>query len=176
MSEHINGWLIAYFDGQLGERRSQKVEAHLQDCEECRQELDRLSTLRVLLRENPETIDLISTDRFVAQVGLRLQPRSAQTTVQWALSAMWIMVPVGLLGIWAFMQTLTTLTGLTGFAIDAGLWRDFAEYFSPPSQSNILSPLSWRIVLSMVTGLVSLSWLASWWISQTRNQAQRRTE
>jgi predicted anti-sigma-YlaC factor YlaD len=176
MSEHINGWLIAYFDGQLGERRTKKVEAHLKDCEECRQELERLSSLRGLLQENPGASDLMPADRFVAQVGLRLQPRPTQTITQRALSAMWISIPIVMLGIWAFSQTLTTLTGLAVLAIDAGLWNNFSNTFSPTLQTSLLSSINWRIWASLMTGLISLSWLASWWISQQNSRVQKRTE
>jgi predicted anti-sigma-YlaC factor YlaD len=176
MSEHINGWLAAYFDSQLGERRTQKVEVHLKDCKECRQELERLSGLRGLLQENPEASDLMSADRFVAQVGLRLQPRPTRTRTQRALSAMWISIPIVMLGIWAFSLTLTTLTGLAEFAIDAGLWNSLGDIFSPTSQTGFLSSINWRIGVSLVTGLISLSWLASWWISQQDNRTQKRTE
>ncbi len=176
MSEHINGWLVAYFDGQLGERRTKKVEDHLNVCETCREELEKLNKLRVLLQENPEVSGITPPHHFVAQVGLRLQPRSAQTGLQQTLSAMWIALPVVLLGVWAFEKTLITLTGLTDLAFMVGLWSDFASAVSPTPSSSILSSLPWQIWLSILTGLISLSWLASWWISQNSNKSQKRTE
>lgn len=176
MSEHINGWLVAYFDGQLGERRTKKVEAHLKDCEECHRELERLSSLRGLLRENPGASGLMPSDRFVAQVGLRLQPRPTRTRTHRALSALWVSIPIVMLGIWAFSLTLTTLTGLAEFVINAGLWNSLGNAFSQTSQTGLLSTINWRIGVSLLTGLISLSWLASWWISQQDSQVQKRTE
>jgi len=176
MSEHINGWLVAYFDGQLGERRTKKVEDHLNVCEACREELEKLSNLRGLLQENPEASVLTSPNRFVAQVGLRLQPRPAKTGLQQTLSTMWISVPVVLLGVWAFAKTLVTLTGLTDLAFSVGLWSDFASAFSPTPPSSMLGQLPWQVWLSILTGLIALSWLASWWISQSGEKSQKRTE
>jgi predicted anti-sigma-YlaC factor YlaD len=176
MNEHINGWLAAYFDGQLGERRTRKVEAHLKECEECRRELERLTSLRDLLQETPEASDLTAPERFVAQVGLRLQPRPSRPPLRRALFALWISVPLLILGIWAFSQTLFTLTGLTEWAFDAGLWSDFARLFPPAPQTNLLGVIPWHIGISLALGLVSLSWLASWWISQQGNLRHKKTE
>lgn len=166
MSEHINGWLLAYFDGQLGERRIRKVEAHLKECEECRRELERLTRLRNVLQENPEASDLTAPDRFVAQVGLRLQARPERTFSQRTLSAAWLSIPIVMFGVWAFSRTLFSLTGLTELAIKAGLWSDLARLFSTTPQADLLDIISWRIVISLFIGLISLSWLASWWINQ----------
>lgn len=176
MSEHINGWLTAYFDGQLGEHRTRKVEAHLSECEECRQELERLASLRNILQKLPEASDLTAPERFVAQVGLRLQPRPTRPPLQRALSALWVSVPVIMLGIWAFSQTLFTLTGLTEWAFEAGLWGDIARLFSPAPASSPLGIIPWQIGISLVIGLISLSWLAGWWISQQEKLRQKKTE
>jgi H+/Cl- antiporter ClcA len=85
---------------------------------------------------------------------------------------MWISIPIVMLGIWAFSLTLTTLTGLAEFAIDAGLWNSLGNAFSQTSQTGLLSTNNWRIWVSLLTGLISLSWLASWWISQQDSRAQ----
>jgi len=42
MKEHVETWLAAYHDGELGERRRRLVEAHLAECGSCRAELDAL--------------------------------------------------------------------------------------------------------------------------------------
>jgi predicted anti-sigma-YlaC factor YlaD len=176
MSEHINGWLVAYHDGELGERRSKKVAAHLENCEVCREELEKLSSLRLLLQENPEASDLMSLDRFVAQVGLRLQHRPTRTTFQRTLAALWILIPAGMLGIWAFAQALSSAVSLMEVALDLGLWGDLAGVFAATSQNTLLGSFSWKLGVSIVIGLISLSWLASWWISQQANQARKATE
>lgn len=176
MSEHINGWLVAYHDGELGERRSKKVEAHLKNCEACREELAKLNSLRSLLQENPEASDLMALDRFVAQVGLRLQHRPSRTPFQRTLATLWILIPVGLLGIWAFIQALTYEVNLMEFALDIGLWRDLTVAFSSTSQNTLLSSFSWKIGVTMGIGLISLSWLASWWISQQTKRPKNATE
>ena len=70
MNEHVNGWLAAYFDGELGERRSQIVRAHLEECPSCREELAALSSLRLLLGEKPEARHLLPAKQFAGQVAL----------------------------------------------------------------------------------------------------------
>jgi predicted anti-sigma-YlaC factor YlaD len=176
MSEHINGWLAAYFDGQLGEQRTRKVEEHLEECEECRRELARLDRLRNVLQENPEASDLTAPDRFASQVGLRLQARPERPFSQRALSAVWLSIPVVMFGIWAFSRTLFSLTGLTELAIKTGLWSDIARLFSTAPQADLLVIITWRSVISLGIGLISLSWLASWWISQQNRLRYKETE
>ena len=172
MSDHINGWLHAFHDGELGRRRSEKVRAHLEDCEACREELEKLSSLRLLLQENPEASDLMPLDQFVAQVGLRLPHRAPRSAFQRSLLALWTMIPVILLGVWAFAQALVTVAR----ALDIGLWSELVQGFSFTSQSNLVGVISLQFGFMIVTGLISLSWLASWWIKQQGNPLQRATE
>jgi predicted anti-sigma-YlaC factor YlaD len=176
MSEHINGWLVAYHDGELGERRSKKVEAHLEGCEVCREELEKLGTLRMVLQENPEASDILSQDRFVAQVGLRLQHRPSRTAFQRTLMTMWTLIPVGILGVWAFAQALFTAVRLMGLALDFGMWSELAVLFSSTSQTTLLGSYFWCFRFSIVIGFISLSWLASWWISQQGDKPKSVTE
>lgn len=80
MNTHINQWLAAYHDGELRGRRLAQVEAHLAECPDCQGELEQLQALSALLAEAPEAPSLTTTDRFAAQVGLRLSRRPAQQT------------------------------------------------------------------------------------------------
>lgn len=176
MSEHINGWLVAYHDGELGERRSKKVEAHLETCQTCREELEKLNSLKLLLQENPEADDLTSPDRFVAQVGLQLKPRPSWSAFQRTLSTMWLLVPVGMLCIWAFAQTLFSMVGWTEFVLDTGLLNDITSILTPNTNMGLSSSFFLQIGVSIIIGLISLSWLASWWISQIGDKSQEVTE
>lgn len=164
MSDHVNGWLTAYFDGELGERKSHKVEAHLGECRSCRMELERLIAMRALLQEHPEATTLIPAELFVAQVGLQLPRRSGRPITRSGLETIWRLVPVLLLSTWVFVQTLFIMTTLTGFAFDLGLWSDLPDGLSPFSPPGLSTTVVWNLGLSALIGILLLSWVASWWI------------
>ena len=200
MMDHVLDWLQAYHDGELQERQSRRVEEHLAHCESCRAELDALQTISSLLQESPAASDLLRSDRFVAQVELRLPRRPVQTTMQRTLEAGWRLIPVGLLGAWAFLQTVFIVASgvlmTQNFPATAGL---FSSIVPPVSRSSWLTglqcfagkdlndwleilgcaaryiaPLQWPIMLSIILfagiGLLYLSWLASWWIRHNRTK------
>ena len=75
MNGHVTPWLATYHDGELKGRRLRQVEAHLAECATCRAELNELQCLSALLHESPVAEDLLPPERFVAQVGLRLERR-----------------------------------------------------------------------------------------------------
>jgi anti-sigma factor RsiW len=170
MNEHVNGWLTAYFDGELGERRSEKVRAHLEECASCRQELAALEELRHLLGENPEAIDLLSAQRFASQVAMRLTRRPSRPFAHRAIAAVWGSIPAVLLAIWVFAQALMILLSTSGFAANLGLWG--SELVLVDSSASV-SILFMYMGVSGLVGILLLSWLASWWI---REQDQRATE
>ena len=176
MSDHVNGWLTTYFDGELGERKSHKVEVHLRECRSCRMELERLIAMRALLQEYPEATTLMPAELFVAQVGLQLPRRSGRRTPRSGLETIWRLVPVLLLSTWVFVQTLFIMTTLTGFALDLGLWSDLLDglsHFSPPGLSTTVV---WNLGLSALIGILLLSWVASWWIRSHNAQQEWVTE
>ena len=196
--DHVLDWLQPYHDGELPERHVRRVEAHLAHCESCRTELAALQAISSLLHESPAAGDLLWPDRFVAQVELQLPRRPVQTTLRRTLETGWRLIPVGLLGAWAFVQTVfivvsgilmaqnfpataglfssilppvsgsSWLTGLQCFA-GKGL-GDWLEIVRCAAQS--IAPLEWPIMLSAILfagiGLLYLSWLASWWIRHNR--------
>jgi len=194
MTEHVTAWLEAYHDGELHGRRLRKVEAHLECCAACRLELERLRGLAVLLQSAPAAEGLASPDRFVYQVGLRLPRRPAQPVWQRALNVGWRLAPVGLLGAWAFVQTVLVVAGVLGTAVQVGLGGDIAAGLLSVSQgasgeselgnlsgtglSNLLpaalgvlrtgGPLGWgttlAVALLILIGVLYWSWLASWWV------------
>lgn len=199
MSKHMNGWLAAYHDGELGGRKLKQVEEHLKECAECRTELKELQSLSALLQESPAASDLTPADRFVAQVGLQLPRQQAQPIWQRAAQLGWQFVPVGLLGAWAIIQSVLVVTLLLVVAQRFGFVENLAETLgqSPAVESvqtglfaapaNILNnlgqfvigslgvgnPLGFsatlKIALPVVIGLLYLVWLVSWWDVQRRN-------
>ena len=89
MNEHVTPWLAAYHDGELKGRRLRQVEDHLAHCTACSAELDQLQMLRELLQENPVAAGLLPTDRFVAQVGLRIPRHPEKPAWQRVLETGW---------------------------------------------------------------------------------------
>jgi predicted anti-sigma-YlaC factor YlaD len=176
MNEHVNGWLTAYFDDELGELRSQKVQAHLKECEGCREELAALSSLRQLLGDNPEASDLLPANLFASQVALRLTRRPSHPFMQRAITVAWGSIPAVLLAIWVFIQTLFILTSMGRIAMDLGLWSDLPSGLSLAVSNSPANALMWNLGLSTLIGLAILSWLASWWIRQQDSMTRQVTE
>jgi len=204
MTEHVTAWLGAYHDGELGGRRARQVEDHLAHCTTCRAELERLRALAALLQESPAAVNLTPPGRFVAQVGLRLPRRPERPAWQRTLEIGWRMAPLGLLGAWAFVQTVSIVAGVVMGALRMGLGGDAVAGLLPASQQGpwlaeafslsgaslsdvgqivlqLLSnggPLGWGITLNLgalaVIGLLYWSWLASWWAARTRIPGQQR--
>jgi anti-sigma factor RsiW len=204
MTEHVTAYLGAYHDGELRGRRLRQVDAHLAHCATCRAELERLHALATLLHESPAAESLTPPERFVAQVGLRLPRRPVQTAWQRGLEIGWRLVPLGLLGALAFVQTVFIVAGAVTAALRMGLGGDLVAGLLPASQQGawlaqalslseaslsdvgrivrqLLSnggPWGWGITLNLVSlvviGLLYWSWLASWWAVRRRVSGQQR--
>lgn len=196
MTEHITQWLEAYYDGELQARQSRQVETHLAQCAGCRTELVKLQALGNLLQESPSASEIIPPQRFVAMVGLRLPRRPLQPAWQRTLETGWRLAPLGLLGVWAFIQAVFIVAGILMTALRLGLGGDMIAGVLPPSQAESFltsafslsnpglgeigqtalralingGPLGWGfmlyIALLLINGLLFWSWLASWRIRQ----------
>jgi len=201
MNQHVIAWLGAYHDGELKGARLWQVEAHLQSCESCRAELDRLRALGHLLQASPPPEGLTPAERFEAQVRLRLPPRPARTTWQSALETGWQLAPLGLFVAWGFVQAVFLVSGAVLVALRAGLGGPLAAQWLPstqelwlaqifrssthglevgpvvqfPGDAWLLGLLGWSFALEMgllvVIGLLYWSWLASWWVRQQHRPA-----
>jgi hypothetical protein len=189
MNQHVTPWLGAYHDGELKGFRLRQVEAHLAQCAACRVELEKLQALGALLQESPGATGLMPPDRFVAQVGLRLPRRPTEPTWKRALETGWRLVPAGLLGAWAFVQTAFIVASIVMIALYAGAggtawgllpeshqqtWLTEALGFSGVSLSDtarevlqLMGGLGWSTALYFsalaAIGLLYWSWLASLW-------------
>ena len=202
MMEHVSAWLEVYHDGELSGRRSRQVEAHVADCASCRAELESLRALTGLLQESPSPAGLMSPDRFVAQVGLRLPRRPVQPAWRRALEVSWRLAPAGLLSAWAFAQAVIIVSGIVLTGIDFGLAGDVGAALPADMGASswligiiglahadlgtaaqyVLDLLragfgvSWTGVLSLVAstifGLLLWSWLASWWAHHQRRSGE----
>lgn len=203
MSKHVTGWLGIYHDGELRGLRLRSVEAHLERCATCRAELERLSKLSALLEESPAAETITPPERFVAQVGLRLPRRPERTATQKALDIGWRLVPAGLVGAWAFVQTQFIVGGVVLSAVQQGLGGELGTRLLPASQGGLWlselvrlseptlndifriifqmlsngGPLGWGVTLNavilVVIGLLYWGWLASLWVRRRRQLGVR---
>jgi predicted anti-sigma-YlaC factor YlaD len=176
MNEHVNGWLMAYYDGELGEHRTKSVEAHLESCASCRAELAKLGALRKMLQEIPEAQELMNPQQFISRVGLLLPDRPNRPTWRRWLSALWRSIPIMLLLAWAFLQALLILVSLEGIALDLGLGSAMPNGLSSISQPSAIHLLPLSLGISALIGLTLLSWVASWWIRRQSGDSLRATE
>jgi hypothetical protein len=200
MTKHVTDWLGAYVDGELGRSRVRRVEAHVAECAMCQAELDGLRALAALLQESPPAEAIRPAERFVANVGLRLRDRPGQSAPQRAMEIGWRLVPVGLLGALAFVQSVFVAFGVAQLALRMGLGGDVAaRLFAsggglglidllrlPQTGVQDIGELMWQLVrggplgwtptlyvaLLAVIGLLYWSWLASWWVRRRRRLPQ----
>ena len=195
MSKHMTEWLNAYLDGELRGSRLHQVEEHLAECRECRAELQSLQNLSALVREVPAP-EFTSSERFAAQVNLRLPHEAPKASKRRVQEVGWWMIPVSLLAIWVFIGTSGLVSDVVSTANEFGLLRNApawlvsgstsAAYWSATlSQFGILSgdSLEWAEITETFTrntlpqfiwqvsiALLYLSWIAIWWARHKRRE------
>jgi len=195
MSNHVKEWLNAYLDGELKGRQLHQVEEHLAECEECQAEFESLQGLSSLLQE-VHAPTLVSHERFVSQVNLRLPERRAKETRDNTMGFGWWLIPVGLLAAWIFISTTALISDMvtavnrlglldttTASFISAG--PDQAEMTARLGQVGALqgNSLQWaersesftrsvlpQIILQVSVALLYLTWIAIWWARRTRQE------
>ncbi|MDH5605293.1 MAG: zf-HC2 domain-containing protein [Anaerolineae bacterium] len=205
MSEHINEWLPAYYDGELSGLKLRQAEAHLKECEACREKLNELQAISSILQESPAASGLTPADKFTAQVVLRLPRSQMQPGWQHTLQRGWQALPLGLFAGWAFIKSALIVTmGLAavqrlGFGksldaafqqiskadqIQAGGYRFTAAAFNRMGQYLVGSfnpgslfglDIFLKFVLPAAIGLAYLIWLMSWWRAQEVNDYKNGT-
>ncbi|MBI3243878.1 MAG: zf-HC2 domain-containing protein [Chloroflexi bacterium] len=165
MSEHVIAWITAYHDGELYGARLFQVETHLRDCSACRAELEALKALSGLLQKNPAMPARTTPERFVAQVRLRTRPHPAQRRTR---QAGWLIVPLSLLGIWAFLQAVLLLSRLVLMALplSGGLLGAQTEWFpgQRTAQLFVLDTAFTAVLAALLWG-----WLAGWWAAHSKH-------
>jgi predicted anti-sigma-YlaC factor YlaD len=204
MIEHVTSWLGPYHDGELQGRRLRQVEEHLEQCAACRTELEQLRKLSALLQESPVAVTSTSPDRFAAQVGLRMVRRQEKPTWQKVLETGWRLTPAGLVGAWAFVQTVFIVAGIALIALQVGAGIDVLGLEVPRGETwlsaglslvlglmgaelgdtartilHLLGTLGWVIMLYLIAlvviGMLYWSWLVSLWARRRHQELQPQT-
>lgn len=192
MSDHIFDLLGAYLDGELHGGQRRKVEAHLEECQGCREEYQALQALSWTLQAVP-TPDFPTPERLATDVALRLPRVSGKPMSRRVLEFGWWLVPAGLIASWVFIGTTILVSEMVTTASEFGLLQSISAQLIPNSlagaywsstlgQFGILSgnSLQWaeiteaftRAIVPLITWQVSiallyLSWMAIWWARHT---------
>jgi len=186
MSEHVLDWIGAYHDGELHGDRLRRVEAHLRACSACQAELEALQNLKARLQASPPMPARTPPEQFVAQVRLRLPPRSAPVPGRARLrQAAGLWLPLGVLTLWAFGQAVLLVSGL---ALGMAAVPAAIPVVLPPLPGLGALPLlvalaqpagwgGWLALLVLNAGLTAavavLVWgcLAGWWAARETSLA-----
>jgi hypothetical protein len=196
MIEHVTDLLGAYYDGELRGKRLRDTVAHLRSCEHCRLELDKLKALSSMLAESPAPSGLRSEDSYVTKMALQLPRKQDEPVSKRVFNLGWRAAPVGILGVWAFLQSLLLVSGVIFLLMQLGFNLEPLTSLITPSPwgarlgtslgfegggvdelsrtaLNVLGnggPLGWGSLLylglTLTLGLLYCSWLASWWVRQ----------
>lgn len=192
MSNHVKEWLNAYLDGELKGRQLHLVEEHLAECEACQAEFESLQGLSSLLQE-VHAPTLVSHERFVSQVNLRLSQRREKETSN-NMSIGWWLIPVTLMAAWVFISATVLVSDMVTMANRLGLLdtttasfisdgADQADLTARLGQVGALqgNNLQWaersesftrsvlpQFILQGSVALLYLVWFAIWWARRTR--------
>lgn len=186
--ERIQSALGAYLDNELGIRKRQQVEAHLAQCADCQAELAALCRLSDLLYDSNPLPRTIPTDRFTAQVILQLEPQVAPPAWKRVAPLLWWLIPVVVLGGWAFLHAAFFVSGVAITILESGALPTWVAdglmdvltlptphlnpllYF-PPNISQALNYLIMQLqtlfltlVPQLLLVLLYWSWLVGWQI------------
>ena len=192
MSDHVLELLGAFLDGELRGGQLRRVEAHLDECQTCKEEYLTLQALSAKLHEAPLP-DFPSPERFAADLALRLPRTQDKPLRNRVVEIGWWLVPVGLVVAWIFLSTTLLVSNMMIRANELGfLDSESARLVSSApneaywsgtlGQFGLLTgnSLQWAETLESFTrisasqifwqvaiALLYLSWLAIWWARHT---------
>ncbi len=203
MADHVTEWLGAFHDGELHGARLRHVEGHLAECATCQAELNEIQTLSTLLQNTSSIGDFLPSERFVANLALSLPRQPEQPQSRNAFKIAWWLIPVGLLGIWLFIEITYSLSSVVTLAADAALlsgnfvwlrgnplqmqWFATAmnlfgnqlgaggrEILSVLNDANLFTTQLARLLIPQAILAASyLGWLFSWWLRHQQQPSQK---
>jgi len=165
--EHVDRLLDAYQDDELPARMRRRVEAHLNECEQCQSELSARGRLSDLLREDALPDAFTSAETFRSQVALKLsrrqQSRSGYLSWSWHLVPLALLcVLVGLMGLFACVDLFRAAGSTLGWAgVDVASVLGLPDAVAQPVLASLFSGLGglvWRLCLYMVSFVVFVSY------------------
>lgn len=204
-NDHVTPWLGAYLDGELDGALREQIEAHLENCAACREELESLEQLSDLLQSSPQPTSRTSDAAFARQV---LERISQPETPLWqrVLRLSWRYAPLFFFVLWAFGQAVgwvaaLLLNGLSWIpggedafqalvpsATSLGSWLLgglLSSGLIDPMVGQAAGQLAWlrpvgtmaliNLALLAVVAVLFLSWLASWWAYHNSQPEQVRS-
>jgi hypothetical protein len=132
MSDLVKTKLGAYMDGELSRRDILEVETHLETCQTCRDELEKLRSISHMLRAAPQP-EFTSALDFRAQLMLQLPRRDAVSHAAPNNNLLVWMAPVIVLVVWIFIQVTLGLSTLLLLARQAGFLNGAADWITQSS-------------------------------------------
>ena len=136
MSDPIRAKLGAYLDGELDAYSRIEVQAHLKNCQSCREELEELRGLSNMLRAAPQpefTAPLDFKAQFMLQLPRRTEVQSPRPNGQ---LLPWL-APVLVLSVWVFIQVTLGVSTVISLANQAGLLGGAAAWVSGGAQQTL---------------------------------------
>ena len=137
MCEDMQALLSAYLDGELHGVRLLEMKMHLASCESCRNQLKELRLVSDILRAAPAPA-FTPTERFVSQMTLQLPRRPLADRPPKPGSLIWWLVPLGLMGVWFFVQTVFSVGNVVTVADATGLMGHISTFFSAGAAQHTL--------------------------------------
>ncbi|HVP21625.1 MAG TPA: zf-HC2 domain-containing protein [Anaerolineaceae bacterium] len=150
MPDQMSNKLGAYLDGELDRQGQIEMEAHLETCQACRDELEELRRLSLLLRAAPQP-DFTPALDFKAQLMLQL-PRRAEAQPPRRYGLLLGMAPALVLAVWIFLQVALGLSTLVSLANQAG----FLDGSAPWAASNPQQLLWFTAAQATIGGILGL--------------------
>ncbi len=191
MNTHPTQRLSAYYDGELEPEQRYQIEAHLESCPDCQDQLSQLALLSEWLQQVPEAVDDQTKDLFVEQVLSKLPGKASGKRVNtWQIT--WWAAPAILVSSWAFIQAVLLVGGLllqinpiqlSSLDIPGAhsIFHGFLSLALLPSIHTLLLP-AWDLLpsgntlqlffLNLLASSICITLLASWlagWLAYRRH-------
>ena len=202
MPDHVTEWLGAFHDGELRGARLRQTEQHLAGCATCQAELDEIRDLSTMLQDTASKGDFLTTEQFVANLALSMPRQSELSQSRNALKIGWWLIPVGLLGIWLFIDITFLLSPVVKLSVESGLLGDasawlqgnpaqmrwfaaamnlFGNQLGAPGRETLsalhdaslfIAQMAGRLIPQAILAVSYLGWLLSWWLRQQHPTSQ----